>query len=93
MTKSAVFTLKLEPELRDDFMTETASEDRSASQVVRELMLEYVGRKRQAREYEQYLKQKVSIARESVRANRGYTNTEVEEMFAARRREAEEPLT
>lgn len=92
MTKNAVFTLKLEPELRDEFMTEAASEDRSASQVVRELMSEYVEKKRQAREYEQYVKQKVAKARESVRTNRGYSNAEVEAMFAARRRETQESV-
>lgn len=38
MSKEAVFTLKLEPELRADLMAAVASEDRPAFQVVRELM-------------------------------------------------------
>ena len=38
MSKEAVFTMKLEPELRAEFMAEAAGEDRPASQVMRELM-------------------------------------------------------
>ena len=38
MSKEAVFTMKLEPELRTEFMAETEAADRPASQVVRELM-------------------------------------------------------
>ncbi|TIT81411.1 MAG: antitoxin of toxin-antitoxin stability system, partial [Mesorhizobium sp.] len=41
MPKEAVFTLKLEPELRDAFMAETEADHRPASQVVRELMRDY----------------------------------------------------
>ena len=40
MAKEAVFTMKLEPELRDAFMAEAAELDRPASQIVRELMRE-----------------------------------------------------
>ena len=42
MSKEAVFTMKLEPELRADFMAEVAGEDRPASQVMRELMRSYI---------------------------------------------------
>jgi len=34
MAKEAVFTMKLDPELRDDFMAEAANEDRPASQIL-----------------------------------------------------------
>ena len=49
MSKEAVFTMKLEPELRADFMAEVAGEDRPASQVMRELMRGYIEQRRQAR--------------------------------------------
>ena len=39
MSTKAVFTMKLEPELRDTFMAEAAADDRPAAQVVRELIL------------------------------------------------------
>lgn len=38
MSKEAVFTVKLEPELRDAFMAEAEASHRSVSQVVRELI-------------------------------------------------------
>jgi hypothetical protein len=85
MSKEAVFTMKLEPELRADFMAEAASEDRPASQVMRELMRGYIEQRRQAREYDDYLRQKVEASRASMRVGRGRSNDEVEAEFAARR--------
>ena len=85
MSKEAVFTMKLEPELRADFMAAAAGEDRSASQVVRELMRNYVAQRGQAREYEGYLRRKVEAGRVSMRAGRGQSNEEVEASFAVRR--------
>ncbi|SFU72895.1 hypothetical protein SAMN05216339_1098 [Nitrosomonas eutropha] len=41
--------MKLEPELRETFMAEAVSEDRPASQVMRELMRGYIKQRRQAR--------------------------------------------
>ena len=59
MPKEAVFTMKLEAELREDFMAEAAGEDRPASQVMRELMRGYIEQRRKAREYDGYLQRKV----------------------------------
>lgn len=86
MSKEAVFTMKLEPELRADFMAEAAGEDRPASQVMRELMRGYIEQRRQAREYDEYLQRKVEAGRASMRAGLGRSNDEVEAAFAARRR-------
>jgi predicted DNA-binding protein len=85
MTTKAVFTMKLEPELRDRFMAVAAAEDRPAAQVVRELMRGYIEQRGNARDYDDYLKRKVEVARESVRADRGRTNDDVEAAFAERR--------
>ena len=84
MSKEAVFTMKLELELRADFMTEVADEDRPASQVMRELMRGYIEQRRQAREYDEYLRRKVEDGRASMRAGLGRSNDEVEAAFAAR---------
>ena len=46
MSKQAVFTMKLEPELRENFMAEAAIEDRPASQIMRELMRGYIEQRR-----------------------------------------------
>ena len=88
MPKEAVFTMKLEPKLRDDFMDEAAAEDRPASQVMRELMRGYIEQRRQAREYDDYMRQKVEAGRASMRVGRGRPNDEVEAEFAARRNKA-----
>lgn len=85
MPKEAVFTMKLEPELRAEFMAETEAAHRPASQVLRELMREFVQRQREAREYDAFLNRKVAAARISMQADLGRSNDEVEAEFAARR--------
>ena len=85
MPKEAVFTLKLEAELRDEFMAEAEAAHQPASQVARELFREYVRRQREARDYDNFLRQKVEAGRASLRAGKGATNEEVEAAFAARR--------
>jgi predicted transcriptional regulator len=88
MPKEAVFTMKLEPDLREAFMSEAQASHRPASQILRELMREFVQRQRQAREYDNFLSQKVQTARMSMNAGLGVSNDEVEAQFAARRAQA-----
>jgi len=85
MALDAVFTLKLDEELRNDFMAEAAEAHRPASQVVRELMREFVETQRRAREYEAFLGQKVAAARASLQSGEGVDHDAVRELFAARR--------
>jgi len=85
MSKEAVFTMKLEPELRDAFMAEAEASHRPASQVVRELMREFVERQRQAREYEAFLRGKVDTARAQIASGEVASSADVEARFAARR--------
>lgn len=88
MSKEAVFTMKLEPELRAEFMAEAEAAHRPASQVLRELMREFVQKQREARDYEEFLRRKVDAARSSMRAGVGRSSDEVEAKFAARRANA-----
>ncbi|WP_417844327.1 antitoxin of toxin-antitoxin stability system [Thalassospira sp.] len=85
MSKEAVFTMKLEPELRAEFMAEAKAAHRPASQVLRELMRDYVQRQQEAREYELYLDRKVEAGRASMRAGIGRSNDEIEAEFAVLR--------
>lgn len=85
MSKQSVFTMKLEPELREAFMAETEAAHRPASQVVRDLMREYIRARREARDYDAFLEAKVQVARAQRRAGLGRSNDEVEAVFAARR--------
>ncbi|RWB36703.1 MAG: antitoxin of toxin-antitoxin stability system [Mesorhizobium sp.] len=66
-------------------MAETEADHRPASQVVRELMRDYIERRREEREYDEFLRRKVEVAGASMRAGRGRTNDEIEADFAARR--------
>ena len=85
MPKDAVFTMKLEPDLRDDFMAAALATHRPASQVVRELMREYVERQQEADGYDAFLGRKVAAARRSVDAGLGRSDEAAEADFAARR--------
>ena len=85
MSKDAVFTMKLEPELRAEFMAEAEATHRPASQVLRELMRDFIQQQRQAREYDEFLRSKVEAGRASMRAGRGRSNDEVEAAFATKR--------
>ena len=85
MPKDAVFTMKLEPELRDEFMAAADAAHRPASQVVREMMREFVHRQNEAAGYEAFVRRKVEIARASVATGDGFSHEEVEAEFAARR--------
>lgn len=87
MSTKAVFTMKLEPKLRDTFMAEVAADDRPAAQVVRELMRDYITRRREAREYDEFLRRKVERARVSMRAGIGISQEDVEAEAAIRRAE------
>jgi hypothetical protein len=71
LSKEAVFTMKLKPELRAEFMAAAEAAHRPASQVLRELMREFVQHQREAREYDEFLCQKVKVARLSMHASRG----------------------
>lgn len=88
MPKEAVFTMKLEAELRDEFVAEAEAAHRPASQVVRELMREFVQRQREARDYDAFLRGKVEASRMSMRAGRGVSNEDIEADFGDRRAKA-----
>ncbi|WP_294327071.1 antitoxin of toxin-antitoxin stability system [uncultured Sphingomonas sp.] len=85
MSKAAVFTMKLEPDLRDAFMAAAEASHRPASQVVRELMRDYIQREQARQDHADLLARKVAAARRSVAAGQGRDQDTVEADFAARR--------
>lgn len=82
MAKDAVFTMKLEPELRDAFVAAAKREDRPASQLVREFMRGYV---EQDRDYVEFVRRKVERSRADFAAGRWRTHEEVQADFRRRR--------
>ena len=85
MSKAAMFTMKLEPDLRDAFMAAAEANHRPASQVVRELMREFIARQQDQHDHGASLRRKVDAARVSVDRGQGRSNEAVEADFAARR--------
>jgi predicted transcriptional regulator len=86
MAKEAVFTMKLEPELRNAFMADAAEVDRPASQIVRELMKDYLAKRaEEKRGYAEFLRRKVERSRRSIAEGRWHSNEDVEAEFAAKR--------
>ncbi len=85
MTKAAVFTMKLEPELRADFMAAAEAAHRPASQVMRELMRDFVARQAAADGHRAFVERKVARAMASARSGEGRSNEAVAADFAERR--------
>lgn len=85
MAKEAMFMMKLEPELRAEFMAAAESIHRPASQVLRELMRDFIAKQREELEYEEFLHQKVELARASFRKGLFLTNEDVNSRMQAKR--------
>ena len=90
MGKDAVFTLKLEAQLRDAFLAEAQAGVGPASQIVRDLMRDYVRRQREARDSEAFVWSKVEAGRRDRLSGATLPNDAVEAEFAARRRALEQ---
>lgn len=88
MPKEAVFTMKLEPELREAFMAAAEASHRPASQVVRELMREYIQRQQQAAAHDAFVHDKVMKGRADIAAGNASDAQAVEARFADRRARA-----
>lgn len=87
MAKEAVFTMKLEPELRDAFMAAAKRVDRPASQLMREMMREYVDHADEHIAYDDYHRRKVEAGLAELDAGMGIPSKDVEAFFAERRKE------
>ena len=79
--------MEMEQYLFDEFMAEAKADHRPASQIMRALMREYIKRQKDKREYDEFLRRKVEVARQSMETGQGMSNDEVEAEFAARRAE------
>lgn len=62
MLKEAVFTMKLESDLRDEFMAAAEESHRPASQLVRDFMRNFVQQQRQLREHDAWFRDQVQAS-------------------------------
>jgi hypothetical protein len=72
MPKDAVFTVKLETELRDAFVAEAAATHQPASQLVREFMREFVRSQEEMREHDGWFRVEVQRALDDPRPGIGH---------------------
>ena len=70
---------------KDQHIEAAEESHRPASQIVRELMRDFVQQQRDRREHTAFLQRKVDAARASVSTDQGRSNETVEAEFAARR--------
>ena len=87
MANEVFFTLKIEPEFLAEFMAEADFIHRPASQILGDLMREFIQTQREAGNYDEFLKHKVEASRASMLAEIGHSNEVVEFLFANRRAE------
>ena len=85
MPDESLLSVELDTELRDQFVAEAEALHRPASQLLHELISDFVQRQREAREYDDFLRLKVEKARTSIAAGRWRSSEEVEADFAAQR--------
>jgi len=85
MTKDAVFTFHLDVDLHDAFMEAAKDSQQSASQILRDMMRDFVRQQTTEPEYTAFLQRKVDIARSQIASGQDLNATDVEQEFAARR--------
>ena len=88
MTNSIQLTIEVEETLKQEFFAAAASAQRPPANVLQDLIQEYVNRQKDSTAYQQFLQEKVAVARQSVRQGSGQSNAEVEKTYAALRQKA-----
>ncbi|THV16651.1 hypothetical protein [Rhizobium rhizophilum] len=85
MTRKAQLQVDLDAKLADDFAAAVTSAQTSESDVLREMVQDYVERQKVDSDYRQFLEAKVARGREDVAAGEVVAADDAERMFAARR--------
>ncbi|CAI1974869.1 Uncharacterised protein [Serratia liquefaciens] len=84
MSESTV-VIRVDDELKIAFASAAKAADRTASQLLRDFMRDFVSRQSQQKEYEQWLQEKVDLSRKALQEGRVVDNVDVEAYFAERR--------
>ena len=91
MTETSVI-VRVEDDLKAAFAKAAKAADRTASQLLRDFMRDYVRRQAEQAEYDAWLNQKVEAGRKAVREGRIKSAKDVEAYFAQRRKADEHDL-
>lgn len=62
MLKEAVFTMKVEYELRQEFMAAAQATHRPASQLIRDFMRDFIRKQRESRDYDLWFRNEVELS-------------------------------
>jgi len=84
MSESTV-VIRVDDELKIALASAAKAADRTASQLLRDFMRDFVSRQSQQKEYEQWLQEKVDLSRKALQEGRVVDNEDVEAYFAERR--------
>ncbi|MCZ8179364.1 MAG: hypothetical protein O9309_10055 [Rhizobium sp.] len=85
MTRKSNIQIDLDPKLADDFAAAVTSAQTSESEVLREMVQDYVERQKVSDGYRRFLEAKVARGREDVAAGEVIAAEDAERMFAERR--------
>lgn len=72
------FTFRVDETLKSEFSAAAKASDRTGAQLLRNFMREFIKKEREAAEYERWLQQKVTAAREDIAQGRVIAAEEVE---------------
>ncbi|MHB0888580.1 hypothetical protein [Acidithiobacillus sp.] len=84
----ATEVVRVEEELKAAFTKAAKAHDRSASQLLRDFMRDYIRQQEEQADYDAWLRQKVEIGRAAMRDGRVQLGEDVEAAFAQRRVES-----
>ncbi|AEF47771.1 hypothetical protein JK621_17955 [Serratia plymuthica] len=84
MSESTV-VIRVDEELKIAFASAAKAADRTASQLLRDFMRDFVSRQTHQKEYEQWLQEKVDLSRKALNEGKITDNEAVETYFAERR--------
>jgi predicted transcriptional regulator len=81
----ATFTFRVDEVLKAEFSTAAKARDRSAAQLLRDFMREFVQQQQEAADHDAWFRRQVQAGLDSANAGRLMPAAEVEAKFAARR--------
>lgn len=84
----ATLIIRVEGDLKAAFTSAAKAADRTASQLLRDFMRDYVRRQAEQADYDAWLRQKVEAGRAAAQEGRVKSSEEVEAYFAQRRTES-----
>ncbi|MBJ7314311.1 CopG family ribbon-helix-helix protein [Rugamonas sp. CCM 8940] len=81
----ATFTFRVDESLKDQFTTAAKDRDRTAAQLLRDFMRDFVRQQQEAAEHDVWFRRQVQVGLDSANAGNLVPAAEVEAKFAAKR--------